>query len=86
MTLIDREWVLTASHCIQDNDENKYVVIIGGINRRKIENSEQVQFQIYTNDIALLQMSHNARVTPLVNTVCLPKQKVAEGTKCFISG
>lgn len=76
-------------------------MIIGGIDRKKMENSEQVfkvkrivKHRLYntggpaTNDIALLQLSHKARVTPFVNTVCLPKQgeEVTEGTKCYISG
>lgn len=100
-SLIDRQWVLTAGHCIIDDDHTKYLVEIGGIDRKKFEVSEQM-FRVkriikhrlynigapYVNDIALLQLSHKARVTPFVNTVCLPRQgeKVPPETKCFISG
>lgn len=93
--------MLTAGHCIIDDDISKYHVTLGDVDLTKHENSEQT-FKIrkiikhplygvdwpYNNDVALLHLSRKAKITPFVKTVCLPEEEdeVPVGSKCFISG
>ncbi|KAJ7381411.1 Chymotrypsin-like elastase member 3B [Desmophyllum pertusum] len=100
-TLIMPEWLMTAAHCVLDNDPSKFEVILGDIDRNKIEGSEQ-KFKVkrifkhrlfshpvpYENDIALFQLSRPAKRGDLVNTACLPGflDEVPVGTECYITG
>lgn len=95
------EWVMTAAHCVLDNDSSKYEVILGDVDRNKVEGSEQ-EFKVkriikhgvfshpvpYENDIALFQLSRPAKLNDLVNTACLPEflEDVPVGTECDITG
>lgn len=95
------EWLMTAAHCVLDNDPSKFEVILGDIDRNKIEGSEQ-KFKVkrifkhrlfshpvpYENDIALFQLSRPAKRGDLVNTACLPGflDEMPVGTECYITG
>jgi len=100
-TLIMPEWVMTAAHCVLDDDSSKYEVILGDIDRNKVEGTEQ-EFKVrriikhgvfshpvpYENDIALFQLSGQAKLNDLVKTACLPEflEDVPVGTECYITG
>lgn len=100
-SLITRDWVMTAAHCISSNDPTAYGVTLGDLNREQPDGTEQ-NFNVkrvavhpkynwpvpINNDIALLQLTRPATLTSFVNTVCLPRysEVVPAGTKCFISG
>lgn len=92
---------MTAAHCVLDDDSSKYEVILGDVDRNKVEKTEQ-KFKVrriikhgvfshpvpYENDIALFQLWGQAELNDLVNTACLPEflKDVAVGTECFITG
>lgn len=100
-SLITPTWVMTAAHCVSDNNPNMYSVTLGDLNREKLDGTEQ-EFSVkrvvvhpkyespvpLNNDIALLELTRPASKTSFVNTVCLPSEAevVATGTKCYISG
>lgn len=99
--MITPRWVLTAAHCIENSDPAHYTIVLGDVNRNKIEGTEQafgvrriIRHAGYsvpvpnTNDLALLQLIRDARHTDFVNTACLPQQgaQAPPGTKCFITG
>ena len=41
-SLIARDWVLTAAHCILEADRRLYQVVVGDLDRKEDEMSEQV--------------------------------------------
>nr|XP_051714170.1 chymotrypsin-like elastase family member 3B [Oryctolagus cuniculus] len=99
-SLIDRDWVLTAGHCISSS--RKYRVVLGEHDRTVTEGPEQVISVAATyvhpqwnssclscgNDIALLKLSHSAELTPEVQPICPPPRGyiLPHGTKCYVIG
>ena len=95
------EWVMTAAHCVINEDPSKYKVILGDIDRFENEGLEQ-EFDVkriikhalfshpvpYENDIALFQLSSPAKHSIAVHTACLPGflEDVPVGMECYISG
>ncbi|XP_032227628.2 CUB and peptidase domain-containing protein 2 isoform X1 [Nematostella vectensis] len=100
-SLVAPGWVLTAAHCILSDDASKYKVVLGDVDRKKIEGSEQmidvamvIKHYTYgnpvpnTNDVTLLKLRDYPTKTDFVNTVCLPQymDHVEIGKDCFITG
>ncbi|NP_001103843.2 hyaluronan-binding protein 2 precursor [Danio rerio] len=101
-TLIDSCWILTAAHCIDENDEVR--VELGGVNLEKDDPDKQfvevekiIVHENYTetfdalyNDIALLKLKGRngrcANESRSVRAACLPTDLFPEGTRCTISG
>uniref|UniRef100_A0A8C2CXT6 Neurotrypsin n=1 Tax=Cyprinus carpio TaxID=7962 RepID=A0A8C2CXT6_CYPCA len=101
-TLIDSCWVLTAAHCIDENEEVR--VEMGGVNLEKDDPAKQflevekiIVHENYTetaealyNDIALLKLKaingRCANETRSVRAACLPTDSFPDGTICTISG
>ena len=95
------EWVMTAAHCVINDDRSKYKVILGDVDRYENEGLEQ-EFDVkriikhalfshpvpYENDIALFQLSSSAKRSNAVNTACLPGfvEDVPVGMECYITG
>ncbi|XP_023690752.1 coagulation factor VII-like [Paramormyrops kingsleyae] len=84
------DWVLTATHCLE-NKEAKYLkVVVGEHDLEKTEGSEQViqvaeivKHQHYNaktsdNDIALLRLRAPIVLSPYAVPVCLPRREMAE--------
>ncbi|ROI81846.1 Hyaluronan-binding protein 2 [Anabarilius grahami] len=101
-TLIDSCWVLTAAHCIDENEEVR--LEMGGVNLEKDDPAKQflevekiIAHENYTetpealyNDIALLKLKpingRCANETSSVKAACLPTDSFPDETQCTISG
>ncbi|XP_051770152.1 hyaluronan-binding protein 2 isoform X2 [Ctenopharyngodon idella] len=101
-TLIDSCWVLTAAHCIEENEEVR--LEMGGVNLEKDDPAKQflevekiIVHENYTetaealyNDIALLKLKaingRCANETSSVKAACLPTDSFPDETQCTISG
>ncbi|CAD5120852.1 DgyrCDS9404 [Dimorphilus gyrociliatus] len=94
-TVVKDRWVLTAAHCVSNNDPKQIQIRLGnsalfrtdsfksGVKRIIVHpNYERNKFPI--NDLALLESEKPLNVTP----ICLPKiDSVFQGRKnCFIAG
>lgn len=95
------QWVMTAAHCVLDDNPSKYTVILGDVDQYTDEGLEQ-EFQVkriikhalfshpvpYENDIALFQLKKPAQRSDAVNTACLPGflEEAPVGMECYISG
>ncbi|XP_065660515.1 trypsin isoform X2 [Hydra vulgaris] len=99
-TLIHREWVLTAAHCIhgKEFDASKIYTRTGEHTLSVDEGSEEdipalkiikhrgYNPQTLDNDIALIKLSRPCRLSSYVSTACLPTIEAAPGSTCFITG
>ncbi|XP_065650496.1 transmembrane protease serine 9 isoform X4 [Hydra vulgaris] len=99
-TLIHREWILTAAHCIHGKEyEPAQIVIRTGehiidVNEGTEENIEAVKIikhkgynpLTHDNDVALIKLARPCKLNNYVSTVCLPFNEVTLGTWCFITG
>ncbi|XP_067277926.1 hyaluronan-binding protein 2-like [Pseudorasbora parva] len=101
-TLIKPCWVLTAAHCIDKNHDysvvlgglnlvqkeptDQTVLVEDTIIHEKFKETPDVVY----NDIALLKLKATngecARETQFVKAACLPKEPLADGAECRISG
>ncbi|XP_065649075.1 trypsin isoform X2 [Hydra vulgaris] len=99
-TLIHKEWILTAAHCIHGKEFNPSQIKIrtGEHNIKVHEGSEEdipalkiikhrgYNPQTLDNDIALIKLTKQCKVNSYVSTACLPTAEAAAGSSCFISG
>ncbi|KAJ7382093.1 hypothetical protein OS493_037062 [Desmophyllum pertusum] len=100
-SLITKDWVLTAAHCVQRNPRASGYTVVVGAHRRTGSTSVQQTFHLkqlfkherfnmekLRNDVALLQLERPIQSSSKVNTVCLPSSgsRVQPGTQCFITG
>ena len=98
-SLIARDWVLTAAHCVEKNPRPSGYTVVVGAHRRNGYTSVQQTFRVrqlfmheryknLQNDIALLQLHQSIQSSEKVNTVCLPRSghKISPGTRCYITG
>lgn len=79
-TIIDREWILTAAHCMQPPNSALYSVEIGNDNRgqgrrisaRSVHNHPNYNSANFQNDVALLRLAEPIdNWTPKIKPVCL---------------
>ncbi|XP_012557611.1 trypsin-3 isoform X1 [Hydra vulgaris] len=99
-TLIHREWILTAAHCIHGKEyEPAQIVIRTGehiidVNEGTEENIEAVKIikhkeynpLTHDNDVALIKLARPCKLNNHVSTACLPSNEATLGTLCFITG
>ncbi|KAK3753043.1 hypothetical protein QZH41_008769, partial [Actinostola sp. cb2023] len=99
-SIIKRDWILTAAHCVQPKPfANLYTVIVGGHNRRKktrYQKTFRVKRLFYHHyylrrhlkyDMALLQLAGSVRISRGVKIVRLPRKnsRVAIGKICYVT-
>ncbi|EDO47336.1 predicted protein, partial [Nematostella vectensis] len=99
-SLVAREWVLTAAHCVQSKSASSIRVRLGEHNLRRGDGTEQdftvrqvivhpnYRRQTTDSDVALLRLSHPATLNKAVSLICLPKEGESEavGKNCYITG
>ncbi|CAH2293149.1 serine protease 57 [Pelobates cultripes] len=99
-TLINKKWVLTAAHCMEDTPMNLLRVVLGVHNLRAPDKfvqvfsvQESVQHPEYNrntfqNDIQLLKLNDSVPVCPYVNTLKVPcaNSDISPGTPCSVAG
>jgi len=92
--LINKDWVLTASHCV-DTGHKPTVVLgaheIGDMGSQNIAVSEIILHPdydrwSYANDIALLKLSEEAVCGPLVNSICLHEEQQPLPDQVWVTG
>ncbi|XP_076839311.1 coagulation factor VII isoform X2 [Brachyhypopomus gauderio] len=82
--IVDYQWILTAAHCVWQQDPSHLQVTVGEHNRGVKEASEQIrkvskvfihpQYNHTTsdNDLALLRLRRNISMSPYAIPICLP--------------
>ncbi|XP_008311742.1 plasminogen [Cynoglossus semilaevis] len=94
-TLIHRQWVLTAAHCLERSRRPlAYLVLLGVHTERATEPSKQQRrldklvLEPNGADIALLKLESPALINDKVLPVCLPEKDyiVPSGTECYVTG
>ncbi|KAM7427033.1 hypothetical protein ABFA07_021757 [Porites harrisoni] len=100
-SLVHREWVVTATHCVTGKSPSSIFIRLGA-HRRVFSVGTEQDIRVskvithpsyhtplrYSHDIALLKLSKPANLTKYVNLVCLPHAVAAptDGTRCWITG
>ncbi|XP_054441309.1 neutrophil elastase [Pteronotus mesoamericanus] len=98
-TLVARNFVMSAAHCVNDMDYRTVQAVLGAHNLRRPERSRQV-FSIQQvfqngfnrdtlqNDIVILKLNGSATINANVQVARLPKQNegVGRGTQCMAIG
>lgn len=89
-TIISKDWILTAAHCITDIKYFTYIIVAGEHNLQVEEGTEQVreiqEFIVHpgysddntVNDIALLHLKTPLKFDAMVQPACLPKTSMKE--------
>ncbi|XP_004420028.2 PREDICTED: putative serine protease 46 [Ceratotherium simum simum] len=96
-SLIHRQWVLTAAHCLQRSTDPKQYSVRVGVQRLPENGTQLVVTRIVihedfnnliSQDIALLKIRDPVLWSPLVQSVCLPSSKFQPsiGTMCWVIG
>ncbi|KAK2844823.1 hypothetical protein Q5P01_011482 [Channa striata] len=95
-TLINKDWVLSASHCymkyrsievhlgehnIEENDGTEQILRAQNVIRHFAYNSDTM-----TNDVMLLKLNQSASLNANVQPVSLPTSCAPAGTMCTVSG
>jgi secreted trypsin-like serine protease len=99
-TLIDEYHVVTAAHCLQDDDVMDGFTIVAGLHTRSRPDPQRVQrrqvarifnHEYYNddtnyNDIAVIRLASPVQLNSYVNVVCLPGNNPGLNEKVMIAG
>ncbi|XP_031555484.1 elastase-1-like [Actinia tenebrosa] len=100
-SLFNLEWVVTAAHCVFDQEVSALKVRLGEYQRNVTDISEQ-DFTVsavhlhsrfladseYAYDIAILRLNRTVKTSCAVYPICLPRlyDQVPIGKECFLTG
>jgi serine protease 7 (enterokinase) len=83
--LLNRDWILTAAHCVSNTNHRAFTIKLGGHYRNyEIETSaievpvkmliphELFTFSSFANDIALIKLGKSVNYTNYISPICLP--------------
>lgn len=94
--IISEQLVITAAHCVREEDE--IYVILGSYDDKVTVHEQTIrvhtvtrhpEFRIhgpYSNDIALLLLNNQIKMTKYIQRACLPYNHVSDGSWCEVSG
>ncbi|XP_066304573.1 plasminogen-like [Branchiostoma lanceolatum] len=98
-SLIGRQWVLTAAHCVERaQNPTQWKVRVGSYTREVTDPNQQeydvkhvimhprYDTQTLDNDIALIQLNDPVTISAHVQPVCISAQEVPEGYDCYVTG
>lgn len=97
-SLVNAKWIVTASHCIDKQQASSIKIVLGALDFRKLQGTEQIRgirrmimhpsYGRLNNDIALIELDSPAMFTDTVQPVCLPAAGEAPsiGSKCYLTG
>jgi len=98
-TLITPEWVLTAAHCVKNDQDANFYVMAGDYNTWTTSDFEQKRqaykvimhpdYVYQSNDLALVRLEAPVDIGECVGTACLPSPgdpDVQPGQRCWITG
>ncbi|CAK8671500.1 chymotrypsin A-like [Clavelina lepadiformis] len=101
-TVIDKYWILTAAHCVEDELSSTITVYVGKHSRDEFESMEQRlsvkeifihpdynMNVLFGNDIALLQLTSPIEFSRFVRPICLPQSRSEippANTTCISTG
>ncbi|KAG8454725.1 hypothetical protein GDO86_001083 [Hymenochirus boettgeri] len=98
--LINRKWILTAAHCMENTPVDSVSAVLGAHNFQAPDGSVQVfriqqstphpeyNPDIFQNDIHLLKLNDSVLITPSVRNIRLPQENsnVLPKTPCSVAG
>ncbi|XP_076153710.1 serine protease 33-like [Alosa pseudoharengus] len=99
--LINKEWLLTAAHCLSDNSATSGLQVILGMHNQSTSSSDVVvrgvaevilhpnyNHTTSTNDIALLRLASSVTFSTRVRPACLAAQNssVSVGSRTWVAG
>ncbi|XP_006901994.1 PREDICTED: mastin-like [Elephantulus edwardii] len=97
-SLIDRQWVLTAAHCVLGFKPEEVQVQVGHVQQSESDHLQVTKVICHKNyhpkqkisehDVALLKLVAPVKISKLVNLVSLPPRglSLSPGTKCWVTG
>lgn len=97
-TIINRQWIVTAAHCIYRKSARQITIRVGEHNTKSREGSEVdipaeriVQHPSYNPstwdfDIAMIKVSRRIVFNTYVQPACLPNRPFPVGTQCYVTG
>lgn len=98
-SIIHPQWVVTASHCVEDNRNLDHLTIEAGKHHEKKDDPHQqirrvtkilmhesYDSDLIDNDITLFKLDKPFILNEYVNIVCLPEVVVADGANCMVTG
>lgn len=99
-SLLNNEWIVTASHCVDGEDAEILQVVLGDVDQSTQDGQEifvgvkqyyknpNYNSLNYDNDIALIRLEQKITFSKFIKPICLPTVTTppAVGTKCFVTG